>query len=75
MYVLVNKAGNAEKHAETEAKRDQLLALGYVEVKKKGRGGRRAEQTPDKDPEQETEQDPEQETEQDPEQETETDEE
>ena len=57
MYVLVNKAGNAEKHAETEAKRDQLLALGYVEVKKKGRGGRRAEQTPDKDPEQETETD------------------
>ena len=57
MYVLVNKAGNAEKHAETEAKRDQLLALGYVEVKKKGRGGRRAEQTPEQTPEQETETD------------------
>ena len=65
MYVLVNKAGNAEKHAETEAKRDQLLALGYVEVKKKGRGGRRAEQTPDKDPEQTPDKDPEQETETD----------
>lgn len=65
MYVLVNKAGNAVKYAETEAKRDHLLALGYVEVKKKGRGGRRAEQTPDKDPEQETDKDPDQETEAD----------
>ena len=55
------------------------MALGYVEVKKKGRGGRRAEQTPDKDPEQETDKDPEQETDEEtkgvPEQETETDEE
>lgn len=66
MFVLKNKAGNVMKYVDSEVKRDQLLALGYVLVEEKPKQTRRRNngngrnQTVEEGktaPEQETEQD------------------